>query len=81
MVGLLSLSNELLIGIYSVAATLQSAVDISATNKRLCAGWLGHSNQIIAGILTTIPAYEDATVTMSIGMIGSGLTTFWTPFI
>ena len=61
MPGLLSLSNELLIGIYSAAPTLESAVSLSDTNRRLRAVWLEHSNHLIASILSvTIPAYEDA---------------------
>jgi hypothetical protein len=61
MAGLLSLSNELLIAIYSAAPTLASAVFLSGTSRRLRAVWLEHSNHIITSILpTTTPAYEDA---------------------
>ncbi|KAM0695550.1 hypothetical protein Q7P36_005910 [Cladosporium allicinum] len=61
MVGLLSLSNELLIDIYCAAPTLESAVSLSNTNRRLRAVWLEHSNHLIASILSaTTPAYEDA---------------------
>jgi hypothetical protein len=61
MAGLLSLSNELLIAIYSAVPTLESAVSLSGTSRRLRAVWLEHSNHIITSILSaTTPAYEDA---------------------
>jgi hypothetical protein len=61
MAGLLSLSNELLICIYSTAPTFESAVFLSGTSRRLRAVWLEHSNHLIASILSaTTPAYEDA---------------------
>jgi len=55
------LPNERLTGIYSSAPSLQSAVCLPDTGRRLRAVWLEHSNHIIASILTTtIPAHEDA---------------------
>lgn len=51
MANLLSLSNELLIAIYSSGNTIQSAVFFAATSQRLRAIWPVHSDHIIASIL------------------------------
>lgn len=61
MANLLSLSNELLIAIYTASPTIQSAALLSTANRRLRAVWIEHSKPIIASILQPqIPDYEDA---------------------
>lgn len=61
MAGLLTLSTELLMQIYCACDTVDDALHLSATNRRLQAIWLEHSNQVIEGILKpSIPAYEAA---------------------
>lgn len=61
MAGLLTLSTELLVHIYCASDTISDALHLSATNRRLQAVWVKHSNQVIRGILKpSIPAYEAA---------------------
>jgi hypothetical protein len=61
MTGLLSLSNELLIQVFASSLTIETAVCISGTHSRLRSIWLGHTSQIVTGILKPqIPAYDTA---------------------
>jgi hypothetical protein len=53
MVGLLSLSNELLAQVFSSSDTIQSAATLSEVNKRMNSIWVTHSNQILTNILST----------------------------
>lgn len=61
MVGLLSLSNELLMIIYRSSPTLHEAANLAAANKELHAGWTKHNDAIVAGKLRSqIPDFEHA---------------------
>lgn len=59
--GLLSLSNELLIQIFTACPTVQTAMRLSSVSKRLRAVWLQHTDQIVEDIIkSTSPAAEQA---------------------
>lgn len=61
MVGLLSLSNELLIHIFSSCTTIQQVVCLSRADDTLNSIWLKYKNQIAARVLRQqIPDYDDA---------------------
>jgi hypothetical protein len=61
MVNLLSLSNELLVQVFSSSDTIQSAATFSGANKQMHSLWVEHNNQILTNILPTqIIAYKDA---------------------
>jgi len=61
MVDLVSLSNELLVHVFSSSATLQSAASLAGVNKSLNSLWTEHNNQILANILqTNMPSYKEA---------------------
>lgn len=58
---LISLSNELLIAVYSASPTIQCAVSLASTNTSLCAVWLEYSDHNIASVLKPqITVYDDA---------------------
>jgi hypothetical protein len=61
MVGLLSLSNELLVQVFSSSDTIQSAATLSRVDKTMHSLWVTLNNQILANILPTqIVGYKDA---------------------
>jgi hypothetical protein len=61
MVSLLSLSNELLVQIFSSSDTIQSAATLSEVNKTMNSLWVAHNNQILTNVLPTqIIGYKDA---------------------
>jgi hypothetical protein len=61
MVGLHSLSNELLIQIFHSCPTIQSAMSLSKVDKTLHAIWLTYNSRVTKDVLRQqIPAYEDA---------------------
>jgi hypothetical protein len=61
MVGLLSLSNELLIHVFSSCTTVTQAACLSMADDTLNSIWLKYKNQIAARVLRQqIPDYDDA---------------------
>jgi len=61
MPGLLSLSNELLIQIFTACPTVQTAMQLSRVNKQLRSIWLQHTDVIVKGIIeATVPAADIA---------------------
>ncbi|KAH0288376.1 hypothetical protein M436DRAFT_61345 [Aureobasidium namibiae CBS 147.97] len=61
MPGLFSLSNELLIQIFTVCPTVQTAMQLSCVNKQLRSIWLQHTDVIVKGIIqATVPAADIA---------------------
>ena len=61
MVGLLSLSNELFLNIFTSCTTIQSAASLSRVDKTLNSVWCKHNNHIATSILRQqIPEYKDA---------------------
>lgn len=61
MSGLLTLSPELLVQVFTASETIRDALRLSATTRHLRAVWLEHSVQIIEGVLKpSIPAYDEA---------------------
>jgi hypothetical protein len=61
MVGLLSLSNELLVQVFSSSDTIKSAATLSRVNKTMHSLWATHINPTLTNILPTeIIAYKDA---------------------
>jgi hypothetical protein len=61
MVGLLSLSNELLVQVFSSSDTLQTAATISRVDKTLHSLWTQHNSHILKEILPNqIIGYEEA---------------------
>jgi hypothetical protein len=61
MVGLLSLSNELLVQVFSSSDTIESAASLSSATKTLHSLWVEHNNQILTNILSArIIDYEAA---------------------
>jgi hypothetical protein len=58
---LLSLSNELLVNVFSSCDTIQSAATLSEVNKTMNSLWVTHNNQILTSILPNqIIGYKDA---------------------
>lgn len=61
MTTLHSLSNELLVHVFSSCPTIQSAMSLSKVDKTLHSIWHMHNNQIAESVLRQqIPDYEDA---------------------
>lgn len=61
MTGLLSLSNELLIHVFSTCTTIQSATALSDVDKTLHSIWREYNDQIVKSVLRQqIPEHEDA---------------------
>lgn len=61
MPGLFSLSNELLIQIFTACPAVQTAMQLSRVNKQLRSIWLQHTDMIVKGIIeATIPAADIA---------------------
>jgi hypothetical protein len=61
MVGLHSLSNELLAHVFSSCPTIGSAMALSKADKKLHAIWVMYNDQIAASVLPQqLPDYEDA---------------------
>jgi hypothetical protein len=61
MVGLLSLSNELLIHVFSSCTTITQVACLSIADDTLNSIWLRYKNQIATSVLRQqIPEYEDA---------------------
>lgn len=61
MTALLSLPNELIIGIYACSPTLGAAACLSAANKRLHSIWQQNIDHIAEATLSSqIPSYEGA---------------------
>jgi hypothetical protein len=61
MVGLLSLSNELLIHVFSSCTTVESAASLSSVDKTLSSVWRRYNNHIAASVLRQqVPEYADA---------------------
>jgi hypothetical protein len=61
MVGLLSLSNELLVQVFSSSDTIQSAAALSRVDKTMQSLWVTHNSQILTNILPSqIIGYKHA---------------------
>jgi hypothetical protein len=61
MVGLLSLSIELLMNVFTSCTTIQSAASLSCVDKTLNSVWRKYNNHIATSILRQqIPEYKDA---------------------
>jgi len=61
MVGLLSLSNELLIQVFTSCTTIESAMSLSRVDKTLHSIWLKYNGKITRTVLQRqIPEYENA---------------------
>jgi len=66
MVGLLSLSNELLVQVFSSSDTIQSAASLSGATKTLHSLWDEHNNQILTNILSAQTIEYEAAVELAI---------------
>jgi len=61
MVGLLSLSNELLVQVFSSSDTIETASTLSRVDKTMHSLWAAHKNHILEEILPNqIIGYEEA---------------------